>query len=128
MTALSLNAEDFDTNTFHDVTTNNSRVTVPTGFGGYYSFTASTTVAAVAGGTLRLLSIRKNGTTQLPAEIRVVGTSTTTLEMSVTTICKLVATDYIEAVVYHDQGGNVNYGDATSRWIQSSLMCTFLGV
>jgi len=39
---LSYPAEDFDTNTFHDNSTNPSRITIPTGYGGKYLVTTVT--------------------------------------------------------------------------------------
>lgn len=35
-TAITFNSEEFDTNNFHSTTTNTSRITIPTGKGGYY--------------------------------------------------------------------------------------------
>lgn len=35
-TAITFNSEEFDTNSFHSTTTNTSRITIPTGKGGYY--------------------------------------------------------------------------------------------
>ena len=39
-TALNWNNEDYDTNGFHDNSTNNSRMTIPSGKGGYYAVMA----------------------------------------------------------------------------------------
>jgi hypothetical protein len=40
-TSVALNAtDDWDTHTMHDTSTNNSRITIPTGWGGKYRFTA----------------------------------------------------------------------------------------
>jgi len=36
-TVVSFNSEDFDTNTYHDNSTNNSRFTIPSGKAGYYA-------------------------------------------------------------------------------------------
>ena len=35
-------SEDYDTNAFHDNTTNNARITIPTGYGGKYLITSQT--------------------------------------------------------------------------------------
>jgi hypothetical protein len=38
---LTWNQESFDTDNFHDNATNNDRITIPTGLGGYYLVTAT---------------------------------------------------------------------------------------
>lgn len=55
------NAEDYDSDAFHDTATNNSRVTVPTGFGGFYLVTCKlTSDADAANNTGWVARIRKN--------------------------------------------------------------------
>ena len=41
LTALSLNTENYDTNTFHDTATNNSRFTIPSSYAGKYRVSAT---------------------------------------------------------------------------------------
>ena len=62
---VGFNAEHWDTHGFHDNTTNNSRITIPTGLGGRYLMTCSITWAGSASGGRRVY-IRKDGSGQLP--------------------------------------------------------------
>jgi hypothetical protein len=61
--ALAMNAESFDTNGFHDNSTNNTRITIPTGYGGKYQINVS---AGIEGGSSipgsYQMWIRVNGT------------------------------------------------------------------
>jgi hypothetical protein len=58
--AVTWDTEAFDTNTFHDNSTNNSRVTIPSGKSGYYRFSGIMTFASNSTGS-RLVRIHKNG-------------------------------------------------------------------
>lgn len=58
LTALALNTENYDTNTFHDNTTNNSRFTIPTGYAGKY--TVSATISLTPSGDITT-HLYKNG-------------------------------------------------------------------
>lgn len=91
LTALSFDTESFDTNTYHDNATNNSRLTVPTT--GYYRITGLVTSDANA--TTRA-QIRVNGTTVIAA----IGGSnigaSTQNGAFIETVYSLTAADYIE--------------------------------
>ena len=90
--------EQWDTNAFHDNATNNSRITIPTGYGGYYllvgNFNCTTSDAAA-------LMIYKNGTA-ITAGIesgeitRVVGTGGNTISVTGSVIVNATAGDYFE--------------------------------
>lgn len=66
---LDFGAETYDTGALHDNSTNNTRITIPTGGNiGVWLFTAS--VAWTANGTgLRLIYVKKNGTTILGTNV-----------------------------------------------------------
>ena len=58
---LTFNSEVYDTDGFHDTSTNNSRITIPTGFDGYYLVLANAVSDADASNhTGANLMIRKN--------------------------------------------------------------------
>ena len=59
-TSVTFNTENFDTDGFHDNSTNTSRFTVPTGKGGYYLVNGSITFAANTSG-IRSVYVYKNG-------------------------------------------------------------------
>lgn len=101
-TKVDFDAEDYDTNGFHDLVTNKSRLTIPAGMGGKYSVFASAyfdETGSSAGD--RFLEIRKNGVAQYGAD-HFPGTSrrgSTSAEVDV------VAGDYIELYVFQSSGG-----------------------
>jgi len=58
-TVINLNSEAFDTDALHSTSTNTSRLTIPTGKGGYWLVNALTTIDA--GGNDVFLQVFKNG-------------------------------------------------------------------
>jgi hypothetical protein len=105
-TVLAFATERWDTNTFHDTVTNNSRLTIPTGKTGKYIVSAGIEWAVSSVGE-RFIGIRKNGTTFL----RIVTQTPTTvsdMRMMVSAIVSLAATDYIEVLVWQNTGGALN--------------------
>jgi hypothetical protein len=59
-TALTFNSELYDTDGFHDNTTNNTRITIPSGKGGYYEVAFANPLANNTTGD-RIYHIYKNG-------------------------------------------------------------------
>ena len=120
-TAITFDAEDFDTDAFHDNSTNTSRITIPSGKGGKYLFTASGHWDDNATGD-RQMYLRKNGTTSpnIPSYQR--WSSDGYVGVVFASVFELVATDYIELIVFQNSGGNlVLLGSSTN------LQATFLG-
>jgi hypothetical protein len=115
-TVLNLNAEDFDSGTLHDVTTNNSRVGAPAT--GTYLVIAQTFHAA-AGGTLRGFALQKNaagvGFANVVAADARANDATNGNFMTLPTIVALAAGDYLELAAYQDSGVNQTVGSATRR-------------
>lgn len=105
-TALSFDSEDFDNNNIHDPAVNNTRLVCPKT--GIYVISGTISWASSAS-SYRELSIRKNGSTRLIYDDRVVPTGAVYLSFS--TIARLVATDYVEALVWQGTGSplNVNF-------------------
>lgn len=60
-TIINLNSEAFDTDSMHSTATNTSRLTIPTGKGGYYLVNVMTVIDA--SGNDVFITILKNGTT-----------------------------------------------------------------
>ena len=110
-TSIQFNAEDFDTDAFHDNSTNNTRVTIPSGKGGKYLFVG--TAWADTGNVDKLgkwyMYLRKNGATALNTTYIEFGGSASGYETwSIYTILDLVATDYIEWRVLQSTGVSAN--------------------
>lgn len=105
-TALTFDSERYDTGGCHSTVTNTGRITVPTGGGGKWRFSANVVFAANATG-YRQLGIRINGTTNIAyVSLPAVNGDVTILNVS----CEyaMSAGDYAEVLVYQNSGGNLN--------------------
>jgi hypothetical protein len=111
LTALALNAEDFDVGTMHDTVTANTRMTIPTGGDGLYLITGQATFATNATG-VRDAYVKKNGTTYL-SFARGNGNASGLAVVTVSVIAVLAAADYVELWGRQNSGGALNSGDAT---------------
>lgn len=120
-TAVTFTAEDFDTNAFHDLVTNPSRLTVPAGLGGYYHVGATIPFEGFGSGdTIRMAIIRLNGGAVVHDAASAVATGQGTTATP-STILNLVAGDYLDVAAYHEWGGSLNidpiYG-SPSFWLR----------
>jgi hypothetical protein len=98
-------ADSYDTDAFHDTSTNSSRLTVPTGLGGIYIITGGLRFANNATG-VRGMSVLKNGSKI--AEVTVTPGSSQAAALAIATAEKLAAGDYVELRGYQDSGGSLN--------------------
>jgi hypothetical protein len=124
-TAITFTVEDYDTDGFHNNSTNTSRMTIPTGKGGKYQLTASGDFnGAGTGGTFRGIRLYKNGAVYespttgavLRSIFANVDICTTTLDWTIT----LAATDYLEIYAFQDTGSAKN--------VNNNFFCiTYLG-
>ena len=94
-TAIQWNAEYWDTNTFHDNSTNPSRFTVPSGKAGYYSYKFNLGIGSITGDNY--FHIRVNGTTKWNFSWDT--NSPTGLQGNAT--LNLAVGDYVELFVYN---------------------------
>ena len=106
-----------DTDAYHDIVTNNTRMTVPTGMGGIYRLTAHVEWQINATGQ-RLLGYRVTGVTTTWMESRV-GVTTFETRQSGSEEIALVAGDYVEIVAMQNSGAglNVNLARASLTWL-----------
>ena len=120
------NADVYDTDNFHDTTTNNSRLTIPTGKGGYYLVWGSCTWANNSSGT-RSLTALKNGSALNEVYVNWLGTGSGQYTQLFSVVVNLAAGDYIQMRVYQTSGGNLDiYGDNNIPGLRFG--CTLLGV
>lgn len=106
-TILALTAEELDTNAFHDDTTNNSRITIPTGLGGTYRVSATVIFTPAAAGR-RVLKIIKNGNTNAIARGEVLANSASyATPVTASALVQLSAGDYLELQVVQDSGSSL---------------------
>jgi hypothetical protein len=122
-TALTWDGEVFDTNTYHDNATNNSRITIPSGKAGKYLIT-STCNYLNGGGTIRSINVYKNGTASNDVAVGNNGASNCVVVHSV--VMDLAVADYIQIFTLQNSGGNVNVA-ATSGGSSTSLQVIYLG-
>ena len=102
--ALAYNQESFDTDSMHDNSTNNTRVTFTTA--GTYVITSNVVYAANGTG-YRKISLRLNGSTVLN-QCRFDAFSTPDNLFMISTIYTFDADDYVETIGYQNSGGALN--------------------
>jgi hypothetical protein len=94
--ALALSAEDWDTDSFHDNVTNNSRITIPTGLGGKYLIIGH---YGINGGSANVnydIDIFKNGNTSGELALQRESANTTFVNISTMVVLDLAAGDYVQ--------------------------------
>ncbi len=108
VTAVNFTTEEFDTNTFHSTSSNTSRITIPSGYAGYYLVIGQLTYETVSAATGRQVRIHKNGT-----YVQNVNNNTSTANdgddtYTASTILNLAVGDYIELFAFQSSGSNKN--------------------
>lgn len=109
--------ETYDVGSMHDGGTNPSRITVPSGGAGVYVMSGHCSMDnSVA--TRIFCEIRLNGTDTL-GEVIATPPTTTGPHMNPNAIMLLAVGDYVELVVNHNAGSNINVTDAklSVNWI-----------
>ena len=122
LTNVSWNAEDYDTDGFHDNSTNNSRITIPNGKTGYYSVNGIVMFDGNANGN-RQLSIHKNGVYWQWLLMYPTGGSAQSYLINQTIY--LVAGDYIQITAYQTSGTSLNLLEISNG--QNRLTVSYLG-
>ena len=124
--------EVYDTDSFHSTSTNTSRITIPSGKGGYYLIYYSGTWEDATVGD-RIVYLYKNGAAinqvyQYTRDVQPAGAGYYSQQFS--TVVSAVATDYFEVFVRQGSGGNKNlYGDSGAGNLPGLRFgCALLGV
>lgn len=104
--ALAMNSEYNDSASLHDNSTNNSRITIPTGEGGWWEFSAFCEFAANATGQ-RKLYLQVNGVTVFAA-LTVDATSGGVTQLAVAGKVAVTAGQYVEVWASQNSGGALN--------------------
>lgn len=102
-TVVQFPSERWDNFGMHDVSTNNSRITIPTGGAGLYLIHSAVSFSANATG-IRRISLNLNGSTVI-ARQHIAGFTSHPTFLSATAFYRLVAGDYVETEVFQDSGG-----------------------
>jgi hypothetical protein len=129
LTTIGWTAETFDTDTYHDNSTNNSRITIPTGKSGYYLVTSHIFWAWNTTG-YRELHLTKNGTDIWSSVWGTTGSSyvSSGANSAIQLVVNLTAADYIELKVKQDTGGNLSInGNDVGQTTPSIFGVNYLG-
>ena len=105
-TAITFDTEDIDTDGFHSIVSNTSRITIPSGKGGKYQVTPQVRSEANSTGR-RIVALYKNGSIILLNQFEQVPSATGAVTVGNSFIISLVATDYIELYFTQTSGGNL---------------------
>jgi hypothetical protein len=125
-TALTFDSEFFDIGGFHSTVSNTSRITIPTGLGGYYLFDAGTVWPGNATGN-RYIWMTKNGN-RFGIFSNPVASSAASNgpEVNVQIIINASAGDYFELNAEQSSGGALNLGSVSFGYYLY-FACAYLG-
>lgn len=113
--------EDWDTDAFHSMSSNTSRITIPTGFGGRYSLHGSVVWAADSTG-MRITSIKKGAATYLAMDCRAPITSGDVTVVNLSCEVALAAGEYVELRVYHTKGSGLDVQANVLNFLSARLV------
>jgi len=120
-TAISWNQENYDTDAFHNNSSNNTRITIPAGKGGKYLIASSLFNPSNSSGA-RLIRFQKNGSPLYYGTwMNAVNGHSTSIVAS--QVFDLAVSDYIEVDLFQDSGGALNVNSS----IESTFTATYLG-
>jgi hypothetical protein len=124
LTPAAFNSESYDTDTMHDTSTNNTRITINTA--GKYRISAIIEFPANATG-IRQILLKVNNTTYIAADTRD-ASSTIPIHLYASIDHVFVATDYVEVIVYQNSGGNLNISaSASTERYKCEFMACLIG-
>jgi len=119
-TALSFQAETYDTGAFHDNSTNNSRLTVTNA--GYYNFNFNVVADSTS---FYRYAFFKNGTQQMQGFSFSPPAATGVIVATASMDILLAANDYVEIMVY--VASSVSFYGSNSFTIPTYFSCSYLG-
>jgi hypothetical protein len=110
-TTLPFTYESFDTDSFHDMSTNPERVTIPGGLGGYYLVTATLSYSVGAASGRSDFSVNDSNNITVMYAIEALFTSGGTgPKYTVSKILYLPENEYLYTVVYQNSGSTLDIG------------------
>lgn len=121
---IPLNSERFDTNGMHSTSVNTSRITFVTA--GLYIVTGHLDIQTNAAG-IRFVGIELNGSSELAWQIAPGRASGGTV-ISVSTVYKFVAGDYVELLAFQDSGGTLAAQYTVGQAFGNELSATWIGI
>jgi len=121
-TAIPLALETYDTSTFHDNVTNNSRMTVPADKAGYYQINAQGLWNTNTTGS-RQIAIYKNGSVAIYGVLPASAASGDIVSSVIFTL-NLAVSDYVQMYAYQNSGGSLAFYPNNTY---GGLSVTYLG-
>jgi hypothetical protein len=112
-TAITWDTETYDTDTLHSTVSNTSRLTASVT--GKWLVTTSVGFAASATGS-RIVTIRKNGTTDYAQAASPNAGGSDGVQVTVSDIVDLAASDYVEINVTQNSGGALNVNTSSTQF------------
>lgn len=106
LTAVQFDGEATDSAALHDNSTNNSRITIPTGEGGWWLFTGIVEFAANATGQ-RKLQFRTDGSANFGG-MAVDAAASGVTQLAISFMLALTAGQYAELMASQNSGGSLN--------------------
>ena len=118
-TSVAWTGENYDTDGFHDNSTNNTRLTIPSGKGGYYNVRGQVGLQAL-GVVSFYVRVLKNGTL-LRYFVSAGSTEDDTIRINF--VDNFAAGDYLECQVYHNYSGSRNlFAGSYYCWFECNLV------
>lgn len=105
LTAVNFTAERFDTDTMHDNTTNNTRITFTQA--GVYTVGFHGSLDNGTDYTRLFAVLRKGGATEIARSTNGNGSSSSGAMIDVSTVYKFAAAEYVEVLILQDNSANV---------------------
>jgi hypothetical protein len=102
-TAVPLATQDYSTNSIHSTTVNNSRFTIPSGYGGKWLFYGTAGFDSMPAGSIQVRFYKNGSSTGQSIFTGYGGSGITSASISV--VLTLAAADYIELMVFQNSGG-----------------------
>jgi len=121
-TLLTWNTESYDTDAFHDTSTNTGRFTIPAGKAGKYLLNIKTMWDSSSNTGGRNLILYKNGAAILDSEFSL--STRGNLQMSLVSAQSAAVADYFEVYVFQSTGGSI---DLNKTSLYSEYSISYLG-
>lgn len=126
LTTLAFDAEDWDTGSYHDNSTNNTRLTVASA--GYYDLRAWVPWGADNSVTRRLAFIQKNGSEIVErSEITAGGSGSGEINQTLAMVDHASSSDYYELIVFQNSGGSLNVQRVSGTDLRPKFQIVKLG-
>jgi hypothetical protein len=103
-TVVPLNSENFDTDAFHSTSTNNSRMTIPSGKAGKYIYSYQVKMNTFSNGAFLRCQVFKNGSSIMETRFGTDGDGGSAAMFANSILLDLAVGDYIELYLYHQTG------------------------